>query len=61
MENGEAKRVLSEKGRSLQERVYQDEENVLRADHNLNFYGIRFLNLHYKMNKKTLANKVYIQ
>ncbi len=30
-------------------RVYEDEENVLRADHNLNFYGIRFLNLHYKM------------
>ena len=33
-------------------RVYEDEENVLRADHNLNFYGIRFLNLHYRMNKK---------
>lgn len=33
-------------------RVYEDEENVLRADHNLNFYGIRFLNLHYKMSKK---------
>ncbi len=33
-------------------RVYVDEEKVLRADHNLNFYGIRFLNLHYKMTKK---------
>lgn len=33
-------------------RVYEDEENVLRADHNLNFYGVRFLNLHYKMSKK---------
>ncbi len=33
-------------------RVYEDEENVLRADHNLNFYGIRFLDLHYKMTKK---------
>lgn len=32
-------------------KVYEDEEKVLRADHNLNFYGIRFLNLHYKMNK----------
>ena len=34
-------------------RVYEDDENVLRADHNLNFYGFRFLNLHYKMTKKT--------
>ncbi|PHQ29130.1 hypothetical protein [Leeuwenhoekiella nanhaiensis] len=34
-------------------RVYEDEEEVLRADHNLNFYGMRFLNLHYKMNKKS--------
>ena len=33
-------------------RVYEDDENVLRADHNLNFYGIRFLDLHYKMTKK---------
>jgi len=32
--------------------VYEDDENILRADHNLNFYGIRFLNLHYKMTKK---------
>lgn len=32
--------------------VYEDEEQVLRADHNLEFYGFRFLNLHYKMNKK---------
>ncbi len=39
-------------------RVYEDEENVLRADHNLNFYGMKFLNLHYKMNKKTFANNV---
>jgi hypothetical protein len=30
----------------------EDDENVLRADHNLNFYGFRFLNLHYKMTKK---------
>ncbi len=29
--------------------VYVDEENVLRTDHKLNFYGMRFLNLHYKM------------
>ncbi len=35
-------------------RVYEDEENVLRADHNLNFYGIRFFNLHYKMTKKQI-------
>ena len=33
-------------------RVYVDEENILRADHNLNFYGFRFLNLHYKMTEK---------
>ncbi|HEA31526.1 MAG TPA: hypothetical protein ENH91_16290 [Leeuwenhoekiella sp.] len=33
-------------------RVYEDDENILRADHNLNFYGMRFLNLHYKMSKK---------
>jgi hypothetical protein len=33
-------------------RVYMNEDKVLRADHNLNFYGIRFLNLHYKMTKK---------
>lgn len=32
--------------------VYVDEENILRADHNLNFYGLRFLNLHYKMTEK---------
>ena len=32
--------------------VYEDEENVLRADHNLEFYGFRFLNLHYKMTGK---------
>lgn len=33
-------------------RVYEDDDQVLRADHNLNFYGLRFLNLHYRMNKK---------
>lgn len=33
-------------------RVYEDEEKVLRADHNLNFYGLRFLDLHYKMTRK---------
>lgn len=33
-------------------RVYVDEEDVLRADHNLNFFGLRFLNLHYKMKKR---------
>lgn len=44
--------------RSMHEwiKVYEDEENVLRADHNLNFYGIRFLNLHYRMNKKVVNN-----
>jgi hypothetical protein len=40
--------------RSMHEwiRVYIDEENVLRADHNLYFYGLPFLNLHYKMTEK---------
>lgn len=40
--------------RSMHEwiKVYVDEENVLRADHILKFYGIPFLNLHYKMTKK---------
>lgn len=33
-------------------RVYVDEENILRADHNLDFHNMRFLNLHYKMTKK---------
>ena len=32
--------------------VYVDEENILRADHNLKFYGLPFLNLHYKMTQK---------
>jgi hypothetical protein len=32
--------------------VYVDDENILRADHNLKFYGLRFLNLHYKMTEK---------
>lgn len=35
-------------------KVYLDQENILRADHNLNFYGLRFLNLHYKMSLKTV-------
>ncbi len=34
--------------------VYVDEENTLRADHNLEFHGLPFLNLHYKMTKKNL-------
>ncbi len=33
--------------------VYEDEENVLRADHNLYFYGLPFLKLHYKMTLKS--------
>jgi hypothetical protein len=33
-------------------RVYEDEHQVLRADHCLSFYGLRFLNLHYKMLRK---------
>ncbi|MEQ8337119.1 MAG: hypothetical protein RIA62_07225 [Cyclobacteriaceae bacterium] len=33
-------------------RVYFDADDTLRADHNLDFYGMRFLNLHYKMRKK---------
>ncbi|MFV8348023.1 hypothetical protein [Flavobacterium sp. ZB4P13] len=33
-------------------KVYVDDENILRADHNLKFYGIPFLNLHYKMTKR---------
>lgn len=32
--------------------VYVDEENILRANHNLNFYGLPFLKLHYKMTEK---------
>ena len=32
--------------------VYVDEENILRADHNLSFYGMPFLKLHYKMTEK---------
>jgi hypothetical protein len=37
--------------RSMHEwiRVYVDEEDILRADHNLHFYGFPFLKLHYKM------------
>lgn len=33
-------------------RVYVDDENILRADHELNFYGFNFLKLHYKMIEK---------
>jgi hypothetical protein len=36
--------------------VYVDEEHVLRADHNLSFYGLPFLNLHYKMTEKRSVN-----
>ena len=32
--------------------VYVDEEHVLRADHVLHFFGLPFLNLHYKMTGK---------
>jgi hypothetical protein len=32
--------------------VYVDEENVLRANHNLHFYGFPFFRLHYKMTRK---------
>lgn len=39
-------------------KVYEDEEKVLRADHVLNFYGMNFLKLHYKMTlKHTVANQ----
>lgn len=31
--------------------VYVDEQGVLRTDHNLNFHGMRFLELHYKLTK----------
>jgi hypothetical protein len=43
--------------RSMHEwiRVYVDDEETIRADHNLNFYGLRFLNLHYKMRLKATA------
>jgi len=37
-------------------KVYVDDENILRANHNLKFYGISFLNLHYKMTKKSPTN-----
>jgi hypothetical protein len=33
--------------------VYVDEENVLRANHDLYFYGLPFLKLHYKMEKRS--------
>jgi hypothetical protein len=32
--------------------VYVDGEGVLRADHELFFWGMPFLRLHYKMEKK---------
>lgn len=39
-------------------KVYEDEENVLRADHVLNFYGFNFLKLHYKMTvQNAVANR----
>jgi hypothetical protein len=38
-------------------KVYVDDENILRADHNLKFYGIPFLNLHYKMTKKNSSSQ----
>lgn len=40
--------------KSMQEwiTVYVDDENILRADHNLEFYKMPFLNLHYKMTEK---------
>jgi hypothetical protein len=34
--------------------VYVDEENIVRADHNLHFYGLPFLKLHYKMAQKPI-------
>jgi hypothetical protein len=37
-------------------KVYVDEEDIMRADHNLNFYGLRFLNLHYRMRLKTTVS-----
>lgn len=33
-------------------KVYVDEDGILRTDHSFRFYGINFLNLHYKMTKK---------
>ncbi len=32
--------------------VYVDDENIIRADHHLHFYGMPFLKLHYKMMEK---------
>lgn len=34
-------------------RVYLDDQDRLRADHDLHFYGLRFLRLHYKMQQKS--------
>lgn len=34
--------------------VYEDDENELRADHVLKFYGLTFLKLHYKMTEKQI-------
>ena len=35
--------------------VFEDEREVLRADHELNFWGARFLRLHYRMRRKSAA------
>jgi hypothetical protein len=37
-------------------KVYVDEEDIMRADNNLNFYVLRFLNLHYLMRMKTTVS-----
>ncbi|WP_128332082.1 hypothetical protein [Apibacter sp. HY039] len=39
-------------------RVYVDEEDILRTDHNFKFFGINFLNLHYKIYKKNTHKTV---
>jgi len=41
--------------------VYVDEDNILRADHNLKFYDLPFLNLHYKMTEKNSNQQKYLQ
>lgn len=38
--------------------VYVDDEDILRADHDLYFYGLPFLNLHYKMIEKHSREQV---
>lgn len=44
----------SKRVRSMHEwiTVYVDEEGVLRADHKMNLWGLRFMNLHYRMRPK---------